>query len=69
MIFKNKTMKGIYGYLFIFLLIIVTSCGKDYLYKIISNETYVTDSENLDASDLSIREFSAQVESIDFKDY
>ena len=34
-----------------------------------SNETYVTDSENLDEAGLLIREFSAQVESIDFKDY
>ena len=29
----------------------------------------IADSENLDAAGLPIREFSAQVESIDFKDY
>ena len=45
MIFKNKTMKGISGYLFVFLLIIVTSYGKDDLNKIMSNETYVADQE------------------------
>ena len=50
-------------------MIIVTSCGKDDLHKIMSNETYVADQENLDSAGLPIREFSAQVESIDFKDY
>tara|TARA_R110000737_G_scaffold280721_1_gene287340 strand:- start:65 stop:274 length:210 start_codon:yes stop_codon:yes gene_type:complete len=69
MIFKNKTMKGISGYLFVFLLIIFTSYGKDDLNKIMSNETFVADSENLDAAGLPIREFSVQVESIDFRDY
>ena len=50
MIFKNKTMKGISGYLIIFLLIIVTSCGKDELNKIMSNETYVADQEKFRCS-------------------
>tara|TARA_R110002126_G_scaffold5194_7_gene27398 strand:- start:6 stop:110 length:105 start_codon:yes stop_codon:yes gene_type:complete len=33
-----------------------------------SNKTYVADSENLDTSGLTIREFSAQVGSIDSND-
>lgn len=33
-----------------------------------SNETYVTDSENLDEAGLPIRDYSTQVESIDSND-
>ncbi|WP_324027200.1 right-handed parallel beta-helix repeat-containing protein [Maribacter sp. BPC-D8] len=53
-------MKSTFNYLLIFLLLLGTSCGKDDLSKIMTNETYTADTESLDAEGLPIRQFSAQ---------